>query len=143
MLFISVRWFDVRKKALILLGLFVLAILTEGCISGGKEEQGYAIKVVKNGQVLKEYTLNDLKKFKMIEFTVDGKVQEGPALEDLLRGLSYQKVILVGVNGKMELTKDQVKDVILDFTHRGTVKMASKSIPKSEWIKDIYEIDLE
>ena len=131
-----------RKRALLLLGLFVLAVLAEGCISGGKEGQGYTVKVVKNGQVLKEYTLSDLKKFKMVEFTVDGKVQEGPALEDLLRGFSYQKVILVGVNGEMELTKNQVKDVILDFTHRGTVKMASKSIPKSKWIKDIYEIKL-
>ncbi|WP_297503603.1 hypothetical protein [Thermococcus sp.] len=131
-----------RRKALLLLGLFVLAVLAEGCIGEGKEGQGYTVKVVKNGQALKEYTLSDLKKFKMVEFTVDGKVQEGPALEDLLKGFSYQKVTLIGVNGEMELTKNQVKEVILDFTHRGTVKMASKSIPKSEWIKDIYEIKL-
>ncbi|MBO8174695.1 MAG: hypothetical protein H0Z18_05510 [Thermococcus sp.] len=82
---------------------------------------------MKNGQILKEYTLDELKKFKMVKFEVNGKEQEGPALEDLLKEFSYQKVIIKGVNGKIELIKEQVKDVILDFTNHGTVKMASKT----------------
>ncbi len=88
-----------------------------------------------------------LKQMPLAQVTVEGKVEEGVKLLDVLAeaGVTdFEKVTLTGNNGSMTLTRDQVNDeAILDFTNHGTVKQSATNVPKADWIKDITEIKVE
>jgi hypothetical protein len=89
----------------------------------------------------------DLKKLPLASLTVDGKVEEGVKLSDVLAAAGiteYTEVSLSGSASPVTLTHDKVDDnTILDFTNRGTVKLSSTYVPKPEWTKDISEIKVK
>jgi hypothetical protein len=71
-------------------------------------------------------------------------VQEGPKLADVLAlaGVTeFSEVTLSGSSAPSTLTFEQVDDnTILDFSNRGTMKLATTYIPKADWVKDITAI---
>jgi hypothetical protein len=90
------------------------------------------------------FTWDDLKKLPLANLSVEGKVEEGPRLIDVLKAAGvtdFSEVSLNGSSSPATLTKAQVDDnTILDFNNHGTVKLASTYIPKPEWTKDVSEI---
>ena len=89
-------------------------------------------------------TLDALKKLPLANITVDGKVQEGPKLLDILNlaGVTdFAEVTLTGSASPVTLTREQVDDnTILDFNNHGTLKLATTYVPMPDWTKDISEI---
>ncbi len=89
-------------------------------------------------------TMDDLKKLPLAQLTVDGKLQEGPKLMDVLNAAGvtdFSEVTLTGSASPVTLTKAQVDDnTILDFNNHGTLKLATTYVPMPDWTKDISEI---
>ena len=89
-------------------------------------------------------TVTDLKTLPFKQVTVEGKVEEGPGLLDVLNlaGVTdFVEVSLTGSSGPATLTREQVdENTILDFTNHGTVKLSTIYIPKDDWTKDVSEI---
>jgi hypothetical protein len=90
------------------------------------------------------FTWDDLKKLPLANLTIEGKVEEGPKLMDVLNAAGvtdFSEVSLTGSASPVTLTRNQVDDnTILDFNNHGTVKLASTYIPKPNWTKDVSEI---
>ena len=93
------------------------------------------------------FTWDDLKKLPLANLTVEGKVEEGPKLSDVLKAAGvtdFSEVRLNGSSSPATLTKAQVDDnTILDFNNHGTVKLSSTYIPKAQWTKDVSEIKVK
>ena len=94
-----------------------------------------------------DVTLDALKKLPLANITVDGKVQEGPKLMDVLKlaGVTdFTEVSLTGSASPVTLTREQVDDnTILDFNNHGTLKLATTYVPMPEWTKDISTITVK
>jgi hypothetical protein len=92
-------------------------------------------------------TIKDLKGLPLKQLTVDGKVEEGPGLLEVLTfaGVTeFAEVSLTGSSNPATLTREQVDDnTILDFNNHGTVKLATTYIPKPDWTKDVAEITVK
>jgi hypothetical protein len=93
------------------------------------------------------FTWDDLKKLPLANITVEGKVEEGPRLLDVLKAAGvtdFSEVSLSGSASPVTLTQAQMDDnTILDFNNHGTVKFASTHIPKPQWTKDVSEIKVK
>jgi hypothetical protein len=89
----------------------------------------------------------DLKSLPLTQVSVEGKVEEGPKLLDILalmRVTNFTEVTLTGSSNPATLTSDQVdENTILDFTNHGTVRLATTYIPKPIWTKDISKIEVK
>jgi predicted small lipoprotein YifL len=94
-----------------------------------------------------DVTLDALKKLPLASITVDGKVQEGPKLMDVLNlaGVTdFAEVTLTGSASPVTLTREQVDDnTILDFNNHGTLKLATTYVPMPDWTKDVSEITVK
>jgi hypothetical protein len=93
------------------------------------------------------FTWNDLKKMPLARMTAAGRVEEGVKLLEVLAAAgiaTFTEVKLTGSSNPTSLTFAQVKDesTILDFTGRGTVKLATLHLPKSGWTKDVTRIEV-
>jgi len=146
------------KKTLPLLFLF-LSLLIPACSSNQsnrpKTPQALQPTAVSTAlfQVVKAdgsrvgVTISDLKALSLKQVTVEGKVEEGPGLLDVLNfaGVTdFREVALTGSSSPVTLTREQVDDnTILDFTNHGTVKLSTTYIPKANWTKDISEITVK
>lgn len=104
-------------------------------------------KIVKADGTTFDVTLEAVKSLPLTQITVDGKVQEGPKLLEVLAlaGVTeFTEVSLSGIGSPSTLTFKQVDDnTILDFSNRGTMKLATTHIPKADWTKDIAEITVK
>ncbi len=143
------------KKTLLQL-LLTLSLLISACSAnqsqGPKTPQALQPTAVSTAlfQVIKPdgskvgVTINDLKTLPLKQVTVEGKVEEGPGLLDVLKfaGVTeFKEVALTGTSNPATLTREQVDDnTILDLTNHGTVKLATTYIPKASWTKDVAEI---
>jgi hypothetical protein len=89
-------------------------------------------------------TLEAVKTLPLATLAVDGKVEEGPYLSDVLAlaGItSFTEVSLTGSSSPATLTFEQVdKNTLLDFNNHGTMKLSTTYIPKASWTKDVAEI---
>ncbi len=146
------------KKTLLQL-LLVLSLLVSACsfnqTNGPKTPQALQPTAVSTAlfQVVKPdgskvgVTIKDLKTLPFKQITVDGKVEEGPGLLDVLKfaGVTeFKEVALTGTSSPATLTRAQVDDnTILDLTNHGTVKLATTYIPKPNWTKDVAEITVK
>ncbi len=78
--------------------------------------------------------------------TIEGSVQAGPKLVDVLAAAGigdYTKLVFSG-SSILTVEAAQVTDqFILDLSNRGTYKMASPDIPKANWVKDIVSIEVK
>jgi Cu/Ag efflux protein CusF len=92
-------------------------------------------------------TLDALKALPLAQLTVEGKIQEGPKLLDVLAlaGITdFTEIALTGSSSPATLTRAQVDDnTILDFNNHGTMKLATTYIPFANWTKDISEITVK
>ena len=104
-------------------------------------------QVVKADGSTFDVTLDALKKLPLANITVDGKVQEGPKLLDILNlaGVTdFTEVTLTGSASPVILARAQVdNNTILDFNNHGTLKLATTYIPMPNWTKDISEITVK
>ncbi len=146
------------KKTLLPL-LIVLSLLISACVStptkGPKTPRALQPTAISTAlfQVIKPdgskvgVTINDLKTLPLKHITVEGKVEEGPGLLDVLKfaGVTdFKEVALTGSSSPATLTREQVDDnTLLDFTNHGTVKLATTYIPKPDWTKDVAEITVK
>jgi hypothetical protein len=91
-------------------------------------------------------TIADLKTLSLAQVSVEGRIEEGPNLLDVLAfaGVTeFSEISLTGSSNPATLTRDQVDNkTILDFTNHGTVKLATTYIPKPDWTKDISRIEV-
>ncbi len=143
-------------KNILLSLLLTLSLLITACSSnqtgGPKTPQALQPTAVSTAlfQVIKPdgskvgVTIKDLKALPLKQLTVEGKVEEGPGLLDVLKfaGVTeFKEVMLTGSSNPATLTRAQVDDhTLLDFNNHGTVKLATTYIPKANWTKDIAEI---
>lgn len=107
---------------------------------------GVLFTVVKTDGSAVPFTLDDLKKLPLGQLGVEGKMEEGPKIADVLltAGVKdYQSIHLEGSSSPADLTKVQVDEgAILDFNNHGTVKLSSLAIPKANWTKDVSKIEV-
>jgi hypothetical protein len=140
--------------------LFLLALSLSACAPAATEAparestqvpQPIAAKglfqIVKADGTTFNVTLDTVKALPLAQITVEGKVQEGPKLLDILAlaGVTdFTEVTFTGSSAPNTLTYEQVVDsAILDFSNRGTMKLATTYIPKAEWTKDITQITVK
>ena len=101
-------------------------------------------KIVKPDGTIFEVTLEAVKTLPLATLTVEGKVEEGPYLKDVLAlaGITeFSEVSLTGSSNPATLTFEQVdKNTILDFNNHGTMKLSTTYISKPNWTKDVAEI---
>ena len=94
-----------------------------------------------------DVTLDAVKALPLTALTIEGKVQEGPKLSDVLAlaGVTdFTALTITGSGAPSTLTRAQVDDnTILDFSNRGTMKLATTYIPKASWTKDITGITVK
>ena len=104
-------------------------------------------QIIKSDGSSVDVTTADLKTLPLVQVSVDGKVEEGPELLDILafaQLTDFKEVTLTGSSNPATLTREQVDDnTILDFTNHGTVKLATTYIPKPNWTKDISRIEVK
>ncbi len=92
------------------------------------------------------FTMADLKKLPLTSIMVGAKAEEGPALLEVLKaaGVADFKQVTVSGDGTVTLTKEQITpQVVLDFSNRGTVKIASPDLPIPSPAKDLTLIKVE
>jgi hypothetical protein len=81
---------------------------------------------------------------------MQGQLQEGPALLEVLRQAGVEEFDSVVVRGMalrdagvIELGRDEVdEDVLLDFAIRGTVKLCGPQIGWADRVRDVEEIEV-
>jgi hypothetical protein len=130
--------------------LFFLLTLLSACASAKEtpkpvQAQSNALFVIIKPDGSKfDVTLDAVKKLPLAQITVEGKVQEGPKLLDILSlaGVTdFSEVTITGSGAPSTLKREQVDDnTVLDFSNRGTMKLATTYIAKADWTKDITEI---
>ena len=94
-----------------------------------------------------DVTLSAVKALPLAQLTVEGKVQEGPKLKDVLAlaGITeFTTVDIAGSSSPATLTFAQVDDnTILDFNNHGTMKLATTYISMPNWTKDVSKITVK
>jgi hypothetical protein len=109
--------------------------------------EGALLQVVAADGKATAFTLAQLKALPTATITVEGKVEDGFRLRSLLEAVGvtdFTQVVLTGLDGMNVASSAQVDDnFLLDFTNRDTVKVATTSIPKANWAKDIYLIEVK
>jgi hypothetical protein len=121
---------------------FMSLLVLASCQSA---KTSYEVKITKNQQLIKSYTMQDIQKMPTKSFMEDGKIESGPTLSYLLidAGITeYSNITIKNEVGKKYKTKTP-EGYILDITNRGSVKLASENLPKEQWLKDITEIAIE
>lgn len=146
------------KKFVVLLFSVMLMIIVQGCGSssgngggnGLKNEkvENYSVKVVYGEKELKIYSIADIKKMPSSSFELEGKTEQGPSMEYILKDndiKDYSKVTFIGMyKDSLTMTKEQIdKGTLFDITNHDTIKLAAKDVKKDKWIKDIATIKIE
>ena len=94
-----------------------------------------------------DVTLDAVKALPLAQVTLEGKIQEGPKLLDVLAlaGVTdFTEITLTGSSNPATLTREQVDDnTILDFNNHGTMKLATTYIPFPSLTKDVSEITVK
>jgi hypothetical protein len=129
-------------------------VLQAGAEQGGETPAGdsppaYAITVRQGGEVLRQYDLVALRALPQASLTVGGREQDGPLLRTVLDDAGADTSAVVDVvgaglrdEGRLTLTADEIdRDVQLDFSDRGTVKVCAAWLDRGEWVRDVVTID--
>jgi hypothetical protein len=147
-------------KVIRLTAVLIPALLVSGfacsASTGGSDNTSaaeYAIKVFRNNKQIASLDIAKLQTLPKIPLTASGKSEEGPTLLSALElaGIKdFNKITVSGmIRGRiatteLTLTRAEVTpDVILDFSNRGTAKLAGDSIPFDNWVIDVSEIRIE
>jgi hypothetical protein len=125
---------------------------TTSTASGGVPAlpDGAELQVITPAGKAVPFTLKQLAALPLAHETLEGKIQEGPLLLDVLHSAgvdSFSKVVLTGSKGPTFVNTVSASQVdgtfILDFTNHGTVKVASPAFELATGnAKDIYLIQV-
>ena len=121
--------------------IMILFTLLIGCA----QSKPYELQVLIDKQPYKTFTLKELKAMPAESFLADGKVESGPSIATLLKYTGVQTYGKIEImNEAFELvefsSEQNMNQLILDITNRGNIKLASESIAKQDWMKDITTI---
>jgi hypothetical protein len=147
----------VLVAAAAVVAVVVAVWILQTALSGGGESSKddspppYSVMVKRGGEVLKTYDLADLHALPQASVEIDGKEQDGPLLTTLLDDAgagAYRTVVVQGAGvrdqGRLELAARQAaRDVQLDFSDRGTVKVCSPWLQRREWVRDVLIISAD
>lgn len=136
------------------LALFIAAALGVETLmsrrtSGSDAE--YVVVVIRDGEVLERFTMDDMRDLDMATVEVLGKTEEGPTLLAVLKAAGvteFSRVYIGGMgirdDGSIVLTRAQVTgEVLLDIANRGTVKVVGPDIAWEDRVRDVTEIVVE
>jgi hypothetical protein len=147
-------------KMLKIICLFVgLFAFTTGLVTGCSDttvdsaEEDYHINFILKDTQVASLNLSQLQSLPKVSLSAFGKSEEGPTLLSVLElaGINeFNTITVIGMvkgrvaSGELTLTRSEITDeVILDFTNRGTTKLAGAQIPEDNWIIDVTEMRLE
>ena len=121
--------------------IMILFTLMTGCA----QSKPYELQVLVDKQPYKTFTLKELKAMPAESFLADGKIESGPSIATLLKYTGVQTYGKIEIMNEafelLEFSSEQnMNQLILDITNRGNVKLASESIAKQDWMKDITTI---
>jgi len=110
----------------------------------------YRVRVTRDGKELASFDLAQLQAVGSKTVTVQGGIEEGPPLIEVLKRAGvreFSAVTIVGLgtrdSGRLELTAADVgPDTVLDVAKRGTVKVAGPAISREERVRDVTEIQV-
>jgi len=110
----------------------------------------YQVAVVRDEEVVRAFDIDALRGFDMRQLEMQGEVQEGPPLLDVLEAAGitdFTSLTVVGLglrdSGRIVLAaKDIDRDVLLDFSSRGTVKVCGPRIAWEDRVRDVQRIEV-
>ena len=150
------RWPVLVAAAAIAVAVAAAWVLQSSVSHGGEPSKGgsppaYSIKVEQGGAVLKDYDLTALHALPQASVEIDGKEQDGPLLATVLADAGVARYGTVQIRGaairdpgRLTLSAAQVaRDVQLDFSDRGTVKVCSAWLERREWVRDVLTINAD
>lgn len=154
-----------KKQAVILVSSAVCilaAVMIAGCSSrstdvstaaASQTAAGYKVVFFLNGQQVASLGLEQLQTLPKVSLALADRSEEGPTLLSVLElaGIKeFSKLTVVGMvrgrvaTAELELQRSQVtEDLILDFTNRGTTKLAGAQLSEDKWVIDVAEIRAE
>jgi len=110
----------------------------------------YSISIYLDDSLVDSVILDDLLALEQVDFSTEGKDEEGPTLLSVLQSVGiedFDEVTAAGLSrgriaeAEITLTRSQVNEqVVLDITNSGTSKLASPDIPSNDWIIDVDEL---
>lgn len=119
-----------------------------GAVAVAGAPPGYSVQVVRDGEVVRDFTPEELGSLPQREIVADGKEQNGPAVLVVLEaaGVSeFERLDVVGMglrdDGRLTLAVTEIDDdVILDFSDRGTFKLVSPEMDWRDRVRDVTEL---
>jgi hypothetical protein len=143
--------------ALVLTGMLLLIICAalgvETLMSSGTSgsDAEYVVVVIRDGDVLERFTMEEIRAFDTARVEVLGKTEEGPTLLSVLEAAGvtdFSRVHIGGMgirdDGAITLTRAEVDDdVLLGIANRGTVKVVGPDIAWEDRVRDVTEIVVE
>jgi hypothetical protein len=114
------------------------------------DEDVYTVSVVRDEEVVRVFDLEELRDFDTRQMEMQGEVQEGPPLLDVLgeAGVTdFSSVTIVGAglrdSGRIVLKSGDIdENVLLDFSSRGTVKVCGPEIVWEDRVRDVERIEV-
>jgi hypothetical protein len=142
-----------RNRLVMVVGVLALVLVAAwglDLMQGGSAASDYRVRVVHDDEVLAVFSLDDLRAMESRRVVMDGQLQEGPALLDVLSAAGVEEfdaVVVRGMGvrdkGQLELKRADVnEDVLLDFAIRGTVKLCGPEITWVDRVRDVEEIEV-
>jgi len=110
----------------------------------------YRVRVTRDGRELASFDIAQLQAVGSKTVTVQGGVEQGPPLLDVLKRAgvtTFSAVTILGSgqrdSGRLVLVSADVgPDTVLDVAKRGTVKVAGPAIPRDKRVRDVMEIQV-
>jgi len=115
-------------------------------------EPGTLLRVLRDGETLRVWTLEELLALPQQEVEIDGDVQNGPWLRDVLAASNvgeWTRATVVGAGEgrafgiEVEIESGPADGYILDITRRGTAKLAGLDLARERWVRDMTEIRID
>jgi hypothetical protein len=140
----------VALAAVVAVAWVLQASVSDGGSTAAGATKAYAIRVLKDGELLRSYDLAALRALPQARVVIDGKAQTGPSLTALLADAgagAYKTVDVRGAGlrdkGSLSLTAAQARHKVqIDFSDRGTVKVCGPALYHAEWVRDVVSIDV-
>jgi hypothetical protein len=148
--------FVLAIPAAVALLLLAAACSSEAVSNSGPAttEAGAAIvlSVTRGGDTIETWTLAALLALPQQEVEMDGDLQTGPWLRDVLQASSvgdraHATVVGAGESRafdvELAIESGPADGYILDITRRGTAKLAGPDLPRERWVRDVTEIRID
>jgi len=110
----------------------------------------YRVAIVRDEEVVRAFDVEELRSLPARQITMDGEVQEGPPVLDVLKAAGvteFKSLTVIGLglrdSGRLVLDAADVDgDVLLDFSLRGTVKICGPEIAWEDRVRDVERIEI-